>query len=732
MAGLARREIEEWIMFALLKQSDARQVRKVLAGQRQAFGPLVERHLPAVYAVAFARTGNHADAEDVAQEAFLAAFQSLHTLREPGKFEGWVVAIARRAAAKLRERRPQNEASGAGAMDEMTYPDPARQELRRLLREEIERLEDEPREVLLLHYFAGLSAGEIAGTLDITREAAKKRLQRARQTLSERLLAVVGDETPPDSAYQKQRTAIMGIVGATAVAWGSGAEAAGVGGVWPWVPGGGLGVGVVVTGALVAAAGAVYLLAGGGEAAETAALGSVPDTIAGEVEATLETAIDEMDVAGGAVASAPMEAADPGPIPALAGLWKVCVNLDNLKGSFGPGGDFVYLEQSDATFTLHGTDSEGGMGEAIASGQLDGDAVTIALATRDGESILTGAVDEDDILRVSGVIPATWELIPLDVSLTRLSDPEVAEVEIWQRRHREMRELVLALGAFRDENNGTLPDRLEVLGSHLKNPQLAVSGGSRVVEYQPTPGPGAVDTSAYPPELSVAERFFRLEEDTLRAWPDFPSFPPMLRIRYTSPPMVLHSMRIDPNRVRRADRGNRLQCPESRKGLPEGEVSALIASCQNNMKQLGLVIKMFQNESQRGHSPAGWAMTVPEYLLDTMVLTCPGLGEADGPGRTVSYEMLFPTLNDRGLLELAEEWGMETSNLGPIQTQVPAIVETHDCADGKSRNVVYWDGHAERLNASRWQAEIVPYLPMADALRNGSLLERPTAEAAQP
>lgn len=717
-------------MFALLKQSDARQVRKVLAGHREAFGPLVERYLPAVYAIAYAQTGNHADAEDASQDAFLSAFQSLHTLREPGKFEGWVVAIARRAAAKLRERKSPIETMGAGIMDETTYPDPARQELRRLLREAIDGLDDEPREVLLLHYFAGLSAAEIAGVLDITREAAKKRLQRARQTLSENLLAVVGEEAPPDTAYQKQRTAIMGLLGATAVAWGSCAAAAGGG--WSWFPGAGLGAGIAVT-ALLAAGGAIYVLADGAETVETdaIALASATERMNDAVDSAAAAALTESEVAGAAAAGVPVEAEESGPLPALGGYWKMCDKRGMLKGLFGPGGDFAYLEQSGESFTLHATTAIGSMSKIDASGQIDAGAVIITVPNKDGDSILAGALSDGETHTLTGTLLSGGTPVAVEVTMTRLDDSEVAEVEIWQRRHAEMRELVSAIGSFRETNNGTMPERLEELGSHLKSPQLAVSGGSRIVEYQPAPGPGAVDTSAYPPDLRADERLFRLEEDTLRAWPDFPSFPPMLRIRYAAPPMILQCVNIDPNRVRRSDPDNRLECSDSRNAVSAAQVPAFIASCQNNLKQLGIVVKMFQNESRGGHSPAGWATTVPEYLTDTMVLTCPGLGEADSPHRTVSYEMLFPTLSERGLHALAEEWGMDTSDMAAVQAQAPAVVETHDCADGKSRNVLYWDGHVERLDAARWQAEIVPYLPMADAFRRGNLRDRVGSESAE-
>ena len=81
-------------------QSEISIIQAVLAGDTTIFGKLVSRYLRSVYAVAYAQCNNHADAEDISQEAFLAAYESLDTLREPGRFEGWVKTIARQLARK--------------------------------------------------------------------------------------------------------------------------------------------------------------------------------------------------------------------------------------------------------------------------------------------------------------------------------------------------------------------------------------------------------------------------------------------------------------------------------------------------------------------------------------------------------------------------------------------------------------------------------------------------------
>ena len=729
-------------MFALLKQSDARQVRKVLAGHREAFGPLVERYLPAVYAVAYAQTGNHADAEDAAQEAFLSAFQSLHTLREPGKFEGWVVAIARRAAAKLRERKSPIETSGAGAMDESTTPDPARQELRRLLREAIEGLDDEPREVLLLHYFAGLSAAEIAGALDITREAAKKRLQRARHTLSDNLLAVVGDEAPPDTAYQKQRTAIMGLVGASVVAWGSGAAAAGAGGVWSWFPGGGLGAGIAVT-ALFVAGGAIYLLAGGAETVETdvIALVAATERINDAVDSPGETALSESVVAGEADSNPPVEAS--GPVPALAGFWKACGTPD-LFPSFGHEGDIepniICLEQAEARFSIYPAAHDVRRTEFI---RFEGNQLTMVLpaavrrAPRDAEPsgeqfddfLLPGTLLDENSIYFKASLPGSAGQPPrtVELSVYRLSERQIAEFEITLQRQEELRQLAKALRDFRSANDSTYPAELSELNDgYLGVPQLGVSGGSRIIEYSPDSlDPSMMLTRSAPNKAETTDSdhqqaLFRREEDALSNWPEYPYMPPLLRIRYTVPPMILQIREVSPGRVERVDLENTLRCPTIQANDHDPEkIGKLTESCQNNMKQLGLSVGLFQNDDAYKRKPAGWAMMFGEYIMDNVMLTCPGRHEVNEPGRTSSYALLFATISDVELTQIADELGMDTSDPVALKHTVPMIVENHPCVDGSSRNVVFWDGHAERVEDREWTNLVAPFVEASDAYREG-------------
>ena len=206
-------------LYAMLP--DEMLIRRVLSGKRQMFEVLVHRYFPGVYAVAYAQTRNHADAEDIAQEAFLKAFIALDTLRNRQRFEGWVVTIARNMANKLWQKRNREEriAEQLADMPEPEKEDAARHELQALLRQRIEQLSAEQREILLLHYFGGKSTREMAVLLDISRDAVKKRLQRARETLSKDLLDVLGDACAPQRPLTEQKKVIMIAIAAALPSW---------------------------------------------------------------------------------------------------------------------------------------------------------------------------------------------------------------------------------------------------------------------------------------------------------------------------------------------------------------------------------------------------------------------------------------------------------------------------------------------------------------------------------
>jgi RNA polymerase sigma factor (sigma-70 family) len=216
-------------MLRLLRQNgDGRAVRRVLNGDGEAFGHLVDRYGRAALAVA--RAIAPFQAEDALQEAYVLAYRRLDTLEQPHRFGPWLISITRNVALRLRERTRETaplEHAPEAALS--TAPTPERTEIRAVVRHALDALDAAHREVLLLHYFAGNSVAEIATMLDISTDAAKKRLQRARESLSADLLRALGAESA--EAYgltPRRRKQIVAAALAGGAAWQGQAHAAAV------------------------------------------------------------------------------------------------------------------------------------------------------------------------------------------------------------------------------------------------------------------------------------------------------------------------------------------------------------------------------------------------------------------------------------------------------------------------------------------------------------------------
>src|SRR4051794_31626704 len=87
-------------------ESDAELVARVRAGDKAAFGGLIERHRPMALRLAWRLLGNNTDSEDVAQEACIQAFLGLDRLRSPERFGSWLGGMALNLARmRVRARR---------------------------------------------------------------------------------------------------------------------------------------------------------------------------------------------------------------------------------------------------------------------------------------------------------------------------------------------------------------------------------------------------------------------------------------------------------------------------------------------------------------------------------------------------------------------------------------------------------------------------------------------------
>jgi RNA polymerase sigma-70 factor (ECF subfamily) len=92
-------------------------IRRVLAGDREEYRGLMERHLPAVLRMTLRVTGNLEDAEEAAQDAFLLAYKKISTFRGDAAFGTWVYRIAMNCSLNLIKRRARNIDWNAETLD---------------------------------------------------------------------------------------------------------------------------------------------------------------------------------------------------------------------------------------------------------------------------------------------------------------------------------------------------------------------------------------------------------------------------------------------------------------------------------------------------------------------------------------------------------------------------------------------------------------------------------------
>lgn len=172
-------------------------VNRSCAGDLDAFEDLVRIHQDRIYNLAYRITGNHEDANDAAQDAFVRAYQALSGFRRDAAFSTWLYRIATNAALDLVRRRPAIPPVELPA-DQPSAADPAadvhRREVRRRVHAAVGHLPAEYRAVVVLRDLQGLAYEEIARVLHIPIGTVRSRLSRGREVLRAHLTDLVTAE----------------------------------------------------------------------------------------------------------------------------------------------------------------------------------------------------------------------------------------------------------------------------------------------------------------------------------------------------------------------------------------------------------------------------------------------------------------------------------------------------------------------------------------------------------
>lgn len=182
------------LLTAIAVASDMELLDRTQRGDQEAYGQLVARHQAAVCAVAYSLVGDVARSEDVAQEAFITAWQHLAELRDAGRFKPWLCGIARNMALALLRSHRKCRSLDTADMSTM-QPSPEDQAVSNeelaLVWNTLESLPQTYREPLVLFYREELSVARVAEALELSIDAVKQRLSRGREMLRDEIAAKV-------------------------------------------------------------------------------------------------------------------------------------------------------------------------------------------------------------------------------------------------------------------------------------------------------------------------------------------------------------------------------------------------------------------------------------------------------------------------------------------------------------------------------------------------------------
>ena len=183
-------------------KQDKDYIKRVLRGEINAFSCLIDRHKGMVYTIALRVLKNSEDAEELAQDTFIKAFNSLKQFKFESKFSTWLYTITYNGAiSKLRKKQikvfdveevelsSNAVVSSYNAVCELT-----KSEQKKYINEAIEKLKDDDACIITLYYLQENSVEEICKITGLTSSNVKVKLHRSRKRFYDELKTILKDE----------------------------------------------------------------------------------------------------------------------------------------------------------------------------------------------------------------------------------------------------------------------------------------------------------------------------------------------------------------------------------------------------------------------------------------------------------------------------------------------------------------------------------------------------------
>lgn len=218
--------------------NEASLLRACLEGQTETFAAIVQKYQSLICAITYSATGSVDKSEELAQQAFIKAWNNLSQLKDLTKFRAWLCSIARHVVNDSFRRQKNDITSKAISMDSIQeHPSEdagpveaaISKEREAIVHEALSKIPDAFREPLVLYYREDRSYRQVADQLGFSEHTARDRISRAKSLLREKVASLVEDtieRTKPSKAFT---TAVIASIAGLAIKGSGAAAAAGLG-----------------------------------------------------------------------------------------------------------------------------------------------------------------------------------------------------------------------------------------------------------------------------------------------------------------------------------------------------------------------------------------------------------------------------------------------------------------------------------------------------------------------
>jgi len=183
-------------------KSDSYYIDQVLNGDTQSFAYLIDKHKDMIFTVALRIVRNREDAEELAQDVFIKAFQSLNKFKRESKFSTWLYRITYNTSiSKIRKKKYETTDLDFNIVENFTLDEIfenlnelEQREQKEIVSKLFESLNAEESTLITLYYYENLSTEEIANAMNLSQSNVKVKLHRIRQKMHNELQKILSNE----------------------------------------------------------------------------------------------------------------------------------------------------------------------------------------------------------------------------------------------------------------------------------------------------------------------------------------------------------------------------------------------------------------------------------------------------------------------------------------------------------------------------------------------------------